>query len=248
MSISNFKYEIRSSLPPNSEGPDALGAKFLNTLDVLSRGNPTIFVDWQVIDFRAPPPLPLELVRPRIAEIIETGVHRTDDESPPEPLFGYGAGAVTNSTSESRDFTLMISGGGKMVGGYTWLQTGGWKVAPDPMIVTFPIFKAAMLAINAIWPPSWACAYAYSKDYATTLRTAEGSYFPYSVFNIPWLGYLSRQLATRLILPPPEIITERTPDGGLLMVAIEDRLDPTNPEHLRRARIIAQTMIARTGS
>jgi hypothetical protein len=31
---------------------------------------------------------------------------------------------------------------------------------------------------------------------------------------------------------PQEIITERTPDGGLLMIAVEERLDPANPEHL----------------
>ncbi len=46
---------------------------------------------------------------------------------------------------------------------------------------------------------------------------------------------------------PPEIVTERTPDGGLLMSAVEERLDPTNPEHLRRARILAETMVSRTG-
>jgi hypothetical protein len=31
------------------------------------------------------------------------------------------------------------------------------------------------------------------------------------------------------------------------MIATEDRLDPYNPEHLRRSRIIAETMIACTG-
>jgi hypothetical protein len=31
------------------------------------------------------------------------------------------------------------------------------------------------------------------------------------------------------------------------MIATEDRLDPTDPEHLRCARIIAETMIACTG-
>lgn len=45
----------------------------------------------------------------------------------------------------------------------------------------------------------------------------------------------------------PEILTERTPDGGLLMSATTDRLDPTNPEHIRRARILAETLIACTG-
>jgi hypothetical protein len=30
------------------------------------------------------------------------------------------------------------------------------------------------------------------------------------------------------------------------MIATEERLDPTNFEHLRRARILAETLIART--
>jgi Immunity protein 52 len=70
--------------------------------------------------------------------------------------------------------------------------------------------------------------------------------FPDSKFQIPWLGYLSAPLAAGVTVRP-EIQTERTLDGGLLMTATEDRLDPTNPEHLRRARILAETLIARTG-
>jgi hypothetical protein len=31
------------------------------------------------------------------------------------------------------------------------------------------------------------------------------------------------------------------------MTATTERLDPTNPEHVRRARILAETMIACTG-
>jgi hypothetical protein len=64
-------------------------------------------------------------------------------------------------------------------------------------------------------------------------------------FHIPWLAYLSVKLAADLKLAP-EILTERTPDGGLLMTATEDRIDPDNPEHLWRARILAETMIACT--
>jgi hypothetical protein len=33
----------------------------------------------------------------------------------------------------------------------------------------------------------------------------------------------------------PEILIERTPDGGVFMIATEERLDPTRPELLRRA-------------
>ena len=71
--------------------------------------------------------------------------------------------------------------------------------------------------------------------------------FPYSVFHIPWIAYLSAEYAAGVALPC-DILTERTPDGGLLMSATTARLDPDNPEHVRRARIIAETMIARAGS
>jgi hypothetical protein len=46
---------------------------------------------------------------------------------------------------------------------------------------------------------------------------------------------------------PSDIKTETTNDGGLLMTATEERLDPDIPEHVRRARILAETLIERTG-
>jgi hypothetical protein len=71
--------------------------------------------------------------------------------------------------------------------------------------------------------------------------------FPKSIFHIPWIAYLSAPLATGLGLPP-EIQTEGISDGGLLMIAAEERLDPDLPEHARRARILAETLIARTAT
>jgi len=70
--------------------------------------------------------------------------------------------------------------------------------------------------------------------------------FPDTIFHIPWIAYLSAPRAAGLRLPR-EILTERTPDSGLLMIACKERLDPTNPKHLRCARILAEMMIARTG-
>jgi hypothetical protein len=49
-------------------------------------------------------------------------------------------------------------------------------------------------------------------------------------YYIPWIFYLSAPFAAGLKVAS-EIQTERTPDGGLLMIAAEDRLDPTNPAH-----------------
>jgi hypothetical protein len=69
--------------------------------------------------------------------------------------------------------------------------------------------------------------------------------FPKSVFHVPWIICLSAKHAAGVRVAR-EILTERTPDGGLLMSATTDRLDPMNPEHVRRARILAETLIACT--
>jgi len=75
---------------------------------------------------------------------------------------------------------------------------------PDPAIVTYPVFKAVLLAINAIWPPAWACAYAFRSDFVKVpVNYGDGVQgyrleslppvpsdptFPYSPFHITWLA------------------------------------------------------------
>ena len=140
------------------------------------------------------------------------------------------------------------------------METGFWRVAADPDIVTYPIFRSALLAINAFWPPSLAYAYVRRLGYVAvpidegvgvqavridSPRQVPGDpTFPLN-FHIPWLAYLPAKLAAGLKLAP-EILVERTPDGGALITATEERIDPDNPEHLRRSRILAETMIACT--
>lgn len=142
------------------------------------------------------------------------------------------------------------------------MLTGEWNVLPDPAIVTYPLFKAASLTLITNWTPTWVCAQAFRSNTVSVPVTYPGGVggyslerlpmipsdptFPVSVFHVPWIAYLSAPRAASVILPP-DIITERTPDGGLLMVATTDRLDPENPEHLCRARLIVETMLARTG-
>ncbi len=199
---------------------------------------------------------PLAAARPRIAEIIGQNVAR-DDRGRPEPERGYTAAAHTMIDARSHRMTFCA----RTWLGEVWLKAGDYKVALDPAIVTFPLFKAALLAITAIWQAPWACAQVFRSAHVEVPlegSTSEGGYslkrvpmtpaeptFPESIFHIPWFGYFSVPLAAGIELPP-EIQTERTPDGGLLMIATEERLDPINLEHLRRARILAETLIART--
>jgi hypothetical protein len=65
------------------------------------------------------------------------------------------------------------------------------------------------------------------------------------LFHVPWIIYLSAQRAAGVTVAR-DILTERAPDGGLLMGATTERLNPMTPEHARRARILAETMIACT--
>jgi hypothetical protein len=131
---------------------------------------------------------------------------------------------------------------------------------PDLTIVSYPLYKAALLAINAIWRAPWTCAQAFrcgtisvSIEFAPGVMATQikgvtqvplDPTFPYSIFHIPWIAYLSAERAVGVTVTR-EIPTERTPDGGLLMSATTDRLDPMNREHLWRARIIAEVMMAR---
>jgi hypothetical protein len=260
MSEIKFDYGIQSDLPARPESPASLGARLLDTLDALTRIDPHIFTNWRIpvipdaewlIDeversgvaaaIEKTETYSLQAARPGIAAIVEKNVAR-DDLREPDLTYGYSLVAHAGPGGEPRHMQLWIRAGGR-VGGSTWLQTGDYKVLPDPALVTYPLFKAALLAINAIWPGTYAYAYANRTDYEKPpFPGAEP--FPFFGFHIPWLGYLSAPLASGLALPP-EILTERTPDGGLLMSATEERLDPTVPEHWRRARMIADIMVAR---
>jgi hypothetical protein len=218
--------------------------KFLDTLDALSRIDPEIFDNWKIMDIPAVASFSLAAARPRIAAIIENNVAR-DDFKRPLPYQGYTASAFIDNAVEPRNASLRIRAGGGEAGD-TMFETGRYKVAPDPAMVTYPLFKAELLAINAIWPPPWACSYAFKVDYHAVPLFPGAPLFPYSRFHIPWIAYLSAPLVVGLVLPP-DILTERAPGGGLLMSATEERLEPTNPEHLRRARILAEILIKRTG-
>jgi hypothetical protein len=259
MSERQFDYTIHSKLPGNPETPASLGAKFVGTLDALTNIDPSIFTNWEVMDFPAKDSAPLAAVRSQIGALIEKNVDR-DQLGEAAPSYGYHAVAFTGNVSKSRHINLRINAGGKNSSGI-WLETGYWRVAADPDIVTYRIFKSALLAISAFWPSPWANAYvrrvghvavpievgpdgvqAFRIDSPRQVPTDQS--FPEG-FHIPWLAYLSAKLAAALKLAP-EILTERTPDGGLLMTATTERINPDNPEHLRRARILAETMIACT--
>jgi hypothetical protein len=265
-----YVYSIRSQWRGRIETPVAIGAKFVNMLDALSGIDP-IFSDWLITDFPNPSSgdaatdflnmkiVPLGAARLRIAEIIGNNVVLNDAREP-SPDEGYTAIAVGGELYSPREVHISLKAGGEDDGGVD-LEFGSKRGPPDLTTVTYRLYKAVLLAINAIWRASWACAYAFrfgtisvpgveiapgvlATRIDSVARVPLDPTFPYSVFHIPWIAYLSAEHANGIALTR-DILTERTPDGGLLMSATTDRLDPDNPEHVRRARIIAEVMIAR---
>jgi hypothetical protein len=251
-----YRYFVRSGWPGRVETPAAIGAKFIKTLDALSKVDP-IFANWELARAFDSPTVPLDEARSDIASLIEDWVSQ-DDYDEPDPYFGYHPKALAGESRDARSVVFGADAGGKLHGG-TELRFGFFfDVPPDLAIVTYPLCKAALLAINAIWQAPWACAQAiwsggmvsvpFDLGGVQAFRIENERYipsdptFPYSIFHIPWIGYLSAPLAAGVSLPP-EILTERAPGGGLLMTATKDRLDPDNLEHARRARILAETMI-----
>ncbi|MFZ0609978.1 MAG: hypothetical protein WAM75_20125 [Xanthobacteraceae bacterium] len=263
MTSINYRYFVRGHWAgPAGEKPEVTGAKFLKTLDALRRIDP-LFVDWQftgawqIPEERRSSFVPLAAGRERIAEIVESGVYM-DDFNKPCPQYGYSVHAVAGARGPCRvAFTASTTRQSFD------LSFGEYNMASDLTIVTYPMFHAALLAITSAWDTQWACAQAFRNDVVkvpidfgpgvpafridSAVQIPLDPTFPKSIFHVPWIAYLSPELGAGVTLMR-EVLTERTRDGGLLMTATEERLDPTNPEHVLRARILAETLIAQTGS
>lgn len=233
------RYKIRADLPGKVESAAVIGKKFLETIDALNRTDP-IFPSWVVLNAATRSSIPLAQARARMTELTENSIDRNDED------WGYLMIARTPARRRtSQSFILTLRAGRKREGDIS-LDLGDLGTFSDRTMVTYPLFKAALLTINAIWRAPWISACVYKTDYFKGPFLPGMPEFPYSRFHLSWISYLSASLAAGLELPP-EIRTERTPDGGILMIAAEERLEPTNPTHMRHSLIISKTMIAHSG-
>jgi hypothetical protein len=255
---SGYAYFIRSAWKERIETPAAIGVKFVNTLDALNDIDP-IFAGWEVFDHRNRSSLSLSAARQRIAQLFERNVARSDFGNL-SPDYGYSASAMAGEFKHPRSVTFRVNAGGRWDNRME-LQFGEYDVLPDLSVITYPLFRKALLAINAIWCMPWLCAQTFRSGTVAVpmdfggvqgsriegvVQVPSDPTFPRSIFHIPWIACLSAGLAVG-VTPAREIFTERTADGGLLMSATMERLDPDIPEHARRARILAETLITQTG-
>lgn len=243
--MSEFSFAIHAGWAVDAETPATIGAKSIHTLDMLGELGAT-FQGWYVVD-AAERSIPLGETRGQITKLVEDHVSR-DDFGFAQPNEGYTVWATTCDAPNvplDRSMNMMITAGA--VRGNKLTLKAGWYLAdPDPAMVTYGAFRSALVMMGAIWPCPWLNAYVFSDSYWTTSPVPGAPPFPYSLFHMAWMSYLSAPLAKGLA-PPPELIAEPTPGGGMLLIAAEERLDPSDPEHLRRSHMLADIMIERAG-
>ncbi len=241
--MNNCLYDINSAWSDRVEDPAEIGRKFLQTLDQLSHAGP-MFRDWGTCDAEnTAKGQPIDPMRSNFTPWVEANVW-IDDWGKPDPDDGYWIWAATRyrpyAPADPKSLSFHLAAGSRWKNHYT-LEAGRMGKAPDPAVVTYPAFKAALLTTISIWPAPWANLRAsiWGEDPPTLPGEPP---FPKSGYQMPWISYLCAERAAKLDLPH-DVLTERTPDGGLLMIAAETRFDPSNRDHMARSKILAEIMI-----
>jgi hypothetical protein len=101
-----------------------------------------------------------------------------------------------------------------------------------PSLITYRIFKGALLALAETFEPEVGLAYP-TKVIDLWPNAREWNHW----LKLAWITYVAPHLAP-LITPPSSAIVERRPDGGLLMAATDEPSLTSNPAHLAVAREI----------
>jgi hypothetical protein len=240
------KFRISSGWDARAETPEQLGQRMRNTLDAVGEINPLLH-DWWIVDLRTRVEkwdvtnvnqyfFPFENVREHMTEIAEYGVRR-DDFWQPEPAGGFSIRAC-NSIEDTSYYASLNAHGGGIVDPRAGLRYVSFETndnpGVEPPIVSYPVFKAVLMAIVAAWDVK--SARATSRDLQKFWHKPN----PYPL-DMGWMTYVSEPIA-RKIVPPHDVLVERTDDDGLLMIAAEETFDTSNPKHTAAARSILASL------
>ncbi len=206
------EYIIFASWGPRAETPEAIAPRYLAGIDRLKQIHPA-YDNW-IFSLQGKPKK-CDALRETLAAALAANVVRAEDGDP-TPIYGYWA-RVTNTMNKvhPRSLALRVNAG-------AWVNRGsfcnsaeigtGRRIVPDPAIIAYPAFKAALLALVESFDATYCSAY--------PLQIMD-VWDPKRPLRIAWMSYVAPRFAP-LITPPPTAIAERTPQGGLLLSATED--------------------------
>jgi hypothetical protein len=226
------EYDITAYWGPREEDPGACATLLLRTLDALSAIDP-LFGNWYCAS-RMKMVAAASLNRETLAKLIAKGVSREEDGTP-FSLNGYRFGAFNDTRKHPRAIEISIHAGNSISANY-FVNTASMTTAPlddaNASFINLYVFRAAMAAIASAWDVTWCGAYPMD---LLGLRTKSNALRP--TFGLAWMTYISPRFAP-MITPPRSAISERLPNGALLMIATEERFETENPAHLAVARDI----------
>src|SRR3974390_1862339 len=238
-------FSIASSWGARQETPAQFGARVLEALDTFSAISP-IFRPWWLFNTslavgnawkrpKAQHYFSLDYARHHMTEIVQMGVHRDEGEFP-LPVCGYTIVAMNSQLRSPATVNFHAHGADSCSDQYR--RSASFKTefrqVPAPELVAYPVFKAVLLALVSIFDVAYARA--YSSEFSAQWRRPEPRFL-----DLSWMTYLSAPLARQIAIPP-DIVTERLENGGLLMIAAQQTFDVNNPEHMQGARSILQAM------
>jgi hypothetical protein len=221
------EYDIFASWGPRVETPEAIAARFLVCMDRLKQIHPA-YDNW-IFNLKGKP-RKFDALRETLGAAVAAEVARADDGDP-TPIYGYRATVVNSMKFGPRSLSVAVKAG-------SWSNSGHFcnsavietddRVVPDPSIIAYPAFKAALLALAESHDATYCAAYPVQlMDF----------WDPDRALRIAWMSYVSPRFAP-LITPPTAALVERTARGALLMAATDEIFSTDNPAHLAVARDI----------
>jgi hypothetical protein len=230
MMNSTFHYCISARWGLRLETAQSLAARLRHLIAKFRMIDPILghWYDWRSETQVAPLDLAPEALTRKVAESIV----RKEDGTPSKSG-GYYFSTVNNDRNSRgpRDFVLVINGGSDARRNFATLDTE-FGVVPDPDVVTYAIFKAAVLAMSECFEAVYCDAFPSDLH---ALWVDGGRKTP--ALRLAWISYVSPRFAP-LVTPPPSAIVERQSNGGLLMAAADETFVTSNPQHLAAARDI----------
>lgn len=230
-------YSTRVFWGPRQETPEELAARWLKLIARLQAIDP-IFAHWFIATTwtkAGPPCLPFDTQVAPLAEKIAANVS-TSDGGEPVPIHGYQLFAQNNTLQKRgpRNMAAHMFAGKFSGRTINFISIGtDYGIVPDPDVITYKIFRGALLALAETFDATIGSAYPrnlvdlWSKDDRRGQLT----------LKLAWITYVGPRFA-HMITPPASAIVERRPDGGLLMAATDETFVVSNPRHLAVAREI----------
>ena len=246
-----FHYELRAIWPGRPETAAAVASKFQSMIERLEAIDP-LFQSWVLLADDQQTELKLDAVKDDLVAWVEANV--TMDEGEPFPEHGFRLYAASNGSpldfDLSRTPSLLVAAGSKFSNKLE-LSVGNPGVPAAPDVISRSAFEQALLTIVSVWGCASGSVTLHpqlnldSRIVPGSVPSDYGKTGPWRVgYGMSWMAYLSEPLAQGLVVPY-EIETERLADGGMILVAADDRPDPDNSQQTAVSGMLSDVLAGR---